>query len=302
MDNLALEYTERKMSLGDLAKKYNCTRQYIYKLLKQHGVPLRNQSAARTIAINGGKCSFTRTDESGNESQVVLQKININKNFFKSRSPPMAYVLGVIYTDGNLIPSSRRDSKYKSRGSSTFSVSQKEPELLEKILALMDCDAKLYHSKQRLTGNSIYQFSVNEEEIYDDLLKLGLTPKKSLTLGFPDMPGQFLRHFIRGCWDGDGSIYLEDDRVPCASFITGSRGFIEKLLGYLVKFGLPQQTIHLSTAGAAYYFRFHGDAVCTKLYHVLYDDVSESMYLSRKHARFKRYALGWEGRRAAIPR
>ena len=58
----------------------------------------------------------------------------------------------------------------------------------EKFLALMDCDAKLYRSKQRLTGNPIDQFHVNDKEIDDDLLNLGLTPRKSLTMQFPDVP------------------------------------------------------------------------------------------------------------------
>lgn len=284
------------MSLSDLARKYNCTRQYIHKLLKLHGIPRRDKGGARTLALNQGKLSFTRVDKMGLVSKVLLQKININRNFFKSWYPAMAYVLGVIYTDGSLIPGSRRDSKYKSR-TSRFSVVQKEPELLQKVLALMDCNAKLYRSKQRLTGNPVYNFHVNDEEVYDDLLKLGLKPKKSLTLEFPDMPGECLRHFIRGCWDGDGSIYLEQDRVPCANFISGSRKFIEKMMSHLVTSGLPPRTIYVNTDGGAYYFKFRGDAVCSQLYHFLYDDVPESMYLARKHERFRQYARDWEGER-----
>jgi hypothetical protein len=116
-------------------------------------------STARTLAITEGKCSFTRTDEIGNESQVVLQKININKNFFKAWSREMAYVLGVIFTDGNIIPGRERDSKYKTPGS-RLSIAQKEPELLEKVLSLMGCDAKISLGKQSLTGNPIHHFSI----------------------------------------------------------------------------------------------------------------------------------------------
>ena len=299
--NLQREYVEDEMSLSDLARRYNCTRQYIHKLLKRYKIERRNKGAARTLALNQGKLSFTRIDETGNESKVVLQKININKNFFKSWSPAMAYVLGVIYTDGNLVPSSRRDSKYKS-GSSRFSITQKEPELLEKVLALMDCDAKLYRSTQRLTGNPIHEFHINDEDMYDDLLQLGLTPKKSLSLDFPDMPGRCLRHFIRGCWDGDGSIHLQDGRVACASFVSGSRQFAEEMIRHLVLLGLPPVTLHTNRTSESFYFRFGTVAACTQLYHVFYDDVPASMYLSRKFDRFRAIAVDSEGLFADEPR
>ena len=294
LDNLALEYWERKMSLGDLAKKYNCRRQYIYKLLKQHGVPRRDKSAARTLAITEGKCSFTRTDEIGNESQVVLQKININKNFFKAWSREMAYVLGVIVTDGNLLPGRERDSKYKSPGS-RLSIAQKEPELLEKVLALMECDAKVYRGKQSLTGNPIHQFNILSEELYDDLLNLGLTPRKSRTIQFPKIPEPYVRHFIRGCWDGDGSVYLERGRIPKASYITGSRRFAEEMIHHLANLGLPQATLLSYRSRHSFYFRFGTVAACTRLYHVLYDEVPESMFLSRKFDRFRAIAVDHEG-------
>ena len=165
IDALEFDYTQLKMSLGDLARKYNCTRQYIYKLLKEFDIKMRDKATAREIALSRGKVIFQRIDELGNNSQVSLQKIALNNNFFKSWSPAMAYVLGVIFTDGNLIPGSKRDSTYKS-SASRFSVSQKEPELLSKILALMGCNAKLYLSKQRATGNPIYEFHINDEEVY----------------------------------------------------------------------------------------------------------------------------------------
>ncbi len=296
-DELERQYVQEQMSLVDLARKYNCTRQYIHKLLKHYGIERRDKSGARTIAMSQRKISFKRIDHEGNESEVFLQKITINKNFFKIWSSSMAYVLGVIYTDGNLLPGRERDPLYKNLGS-RFSVAQKEPELLEKVLDLMGCNAKLYFSKQTRTGNPIYQFHVNEEEIYDDLLKLGLTPKKSRSIQFPKVPESYVRHFIRGCWDGDGSVYLERNVLPCASFVSGSRQFIYQFVKHLVTLGLPDRTIHTHTNRTSYYFRFTGAANCTELYHVLYEDVPETMYLTRKFDRFKAIAFKFEGQHA----
>ena len=77
----------------------------------------------------------------------------------------------------------------------------------------MDCEAKLYFSKERVYGKikagALYQFNISNEKIYDDVVSLGLTPNKSLTMQFPNMPNEFIRHFIRGCWDGDGSVFVD---------------------------------------------------------------------------------------------
>lgn len=287
-------YINQKKSLADVAKETNCARQYVYKKLKEHSIPLRSKSAARDLALTRNKLKFERLMEDGTNSSVLLRKINVNENFFSSWSPPMAYVLGVICTDGNLDPGRIREP-WRAKSSSTIpkiSVAQKEPELLEKILRLMDCDAKLYFSKERVYGKikagALYHFGITNEKLYNDIVNLGLTPNKSLTMQFPDMPKEYLRHFIRGCWDGDGSVYIEK-RINkiCASFVSGSLVFAEDIVRNLVNAGFPERTIHCNKhSNVSYYFRFTGLQV-PMLYHYLYDNVSENQYLKRKFDLFK---------------
>jgi hypothetical protein len=192
----------------------------------------------------------------------------------------MAYVLGVLYTDGCLAQDLYR-----------FTVAQKEPELLEKCLKLMESDASIVFTKKRGIAGAIYHFQINGKAIIEDLLKLGLKPKKSLTLDFPEIPLPYVRHFIRGCWDGDGSVYLEksDPSKPCASFISGSEKFAAEILKYLVMLGMPETRMYKRPLRNVFEFRFRGPD-CAKLYHVLYDDVPKSMYLHRKNERFEAIA------------
>jgi len=28
-------------------------------------------------------------------------------------------------------------------------------------------------------------------------------------MAFPKIPDEYIRHFVRGCWDGDGTVYIE---------------------------------------------------------------------------------------------
>ena len=69
-----------------------------------------------------------------------------------------------------------------------LTLAQKEPELIEKVLALLNSNAKLiFRPKRGITG-AIYHVHIDNAEVYEDLLKLGVTPRKSLSLTFPEVP------------------------------------------------------------------------------------------------------------------
>jgi hypothetical protein len=270
-------------SLNDIARQYNCTRQYIHKLMQRYRIVRRSNQESRILSIEQGKVVYASQLHSPG-SGFVLQRRTVDESFFKTWTPAMAWVLGVIYTDGCL---------HKRSGAvGSVSIAQKEPELLMKVLVLMKSNAKIAFSPKRGIAGALYEFRIHNAGTYADLQRLGLTPTKSLTLQFPDIPPDYVRHFIRGCWDGDGSVYFEkEDLKPCASYVSGSKDFIERLVGHLVNLGLPDRTIHTSgrSENPSYYFRYTGGQ-CAKLYRVLYDHVDSSMYLSRKHDAFKKMA------------
>ena len=173
-------YLNQSKSLSDIAKECNCTRQYVHKQMKLYGIPLRDQSSARTIALDKNKISFERLNDDGSIKTIGLSKVRMNQNFFSGWTNEMAYVLGILYTDGYL-----QYGKYNPRQltpTGSVRLAQKEPELLEKVLALMNCDARILYVKERRYGNivagELYYFQIHESKVYDDLLKLGLTPKK----------------------------------------------------------------------------------------------------------------------------
>lgn len=290
-DFLITEYVNGNKSLSDVAAIASCSRQYVYKKMKEYGIPLRTKRNARDLALESGKLQFKNIDDDQIGSRtVILQKNKINETFFKNWTNGMAYVLGVIYTDGSLRPGFIRDPQSRDTlRVGRLTVSQKEPELLERILKLMNCNAKLLFRKQRkyekTVAGEIYYFHINSDEIYDDLVRLGLSPNKSMTIQFPTMPGPVLRHFIRGCWDGDGSVYLDSGSgTVCASFVSGSYDFILGMLRELNAVGFSTRKIHRTRK--SFYFRFTGRE-CVSLYHFLYDGVPEDMYLSRKHCVFE---------------
>jgi len=301
---LKKEYSVLGKSLIDIAREYNCTRQYIHKLLNKYGIVRRTKSEARKIAIERKKLKFEK-EVDGQLETVYLGDWTVNRDFFKTWTPQMAYVLGFIYADGSL-DAGKKNSKTKTTiASPRCSISQNSPEILEKIKVLMSYNRKLYKAKNWPRGY-LYRLDLTDEEMYEDLLKIGLTPAKSLNVKFPEMPTECICHFIRGCWDGDGSVYFEKGRPGeiRASFVSGSEQFIKRIVLELYKIGIERQrisytkpsefglpgskiTIYKYKDRNGYYIKLQGKN-CQRLFHYFYDEVDESLYLKRKYEVFKK--------------
>jgi len=223
-DKLINLYIDNRKSLEDIARLYGVSRTAIYKALKRYGIKQRSKSEARIEAQKQGK--------------LPQQFFDIDENFFSSWSPEMAYVLGLIITDG--------------------------------------CISK--------TGT--VSLSMNDK----DLDKLCVVPRKSLIVKFPKVPGSFLPDFIRGVFDGDGSVFYDRRRpkFPLRSkFVSSSEDFIGKLQLSLESLGMPKRTIYKQKTknGWSYMFIYdHKNSM--KLFEILYKNDENRLFLDRKYNRF----------------
>ncbi len=138
-----------------------------------------------------------------------------------------------------------------------------------------------------------YSFSIGNNLLYKQLTELGVTPNKSLILEFPSIPREYARHFIRGCWDGDGTVYIEKRNGHLkTAFVCGSLSFIKRLMQYLEDAGLSKRKLYSDTRSkgnnTSYYFRYATkDSI--RLFQFLYHDVTEDQYLKRKYDIFSNY-------------
>ncbi len=225
---------------------------------------------------------------------------DINEDFFSNWSPEMAWVLGILFTDGFVRP---------------FSISlwSMDIELLEKVKNLLNSLNPIGITTQSYDKSKhIYRFAFYRQKMMEDLNRLGMHQRKSLNMTFPDVPQEYMRHFVRGCWDGDGSIYFEEPAKIRASYTCGSLKFIERLVQELYKIGIYKRkilldktdtslirsyspvgryplTIHKEKRSKSYYIKIDSRENLEKLFDYFYDRVVESMYLERK---FKIFAEG----------
>ena len=217
-DKLIDLYINENKSLGDVARLYKVSRTAIYNKLKKYGIKQRSKSEARLEAQKQGK--------------LPQQFFDINDNFFSSWSAEMAYVLGLIITDG-CISNTRQ-----------ISLSMNDRDLLEKVKKVMGSAHKITPSKHQ---KGLYYFHFAREKLVEDLHKFGIFPRKSLTVKFPDVPQDFLTHFIRGVFDGDGSILFKKESINfplVTKFFSGSKHFIENLEIKLQELGMPKRKIY----------------------------------------------------------
>ena len=287
-------YIEKEMSLSDIGKLAGTTRQNIYYKLKRYNIKTRSKKKSRTLALDKGKIKHSFINEDGNLEVKTLNKIRFNEKFFDYWTNEMAYILGLIYTDGNV--DCRNLKKANSKGSyvqGRLTFSQKEIELVEKMLKLMDCDVKISFRKKRelkdTVAGEMYYFSINSNKLFKRLQELGVNPNKSLNLKFPIIPREYIRHFIRGCWDGDGTVYIEKNGGLRAGFVSGSLEFIKTLKNHLEFHGLSSQKLHTINKGKGYYFRYNSLNDCSLLFSYLYRGVNSDQYLQRKFQIFKDY-------------
>jgi hypothetical protein len=109
-------------------------------------------------------------------------------------SAEMAYIVGLTATDGCLV-SGRRAINFKSA----------DRQLVETYLQLLGRTNKIGRRRTK-TGGIVYTTQFSDTRLYGWLLGIGLTPRKSLTLGAIDVPDTFLAPLVRGLLDGDGNI------------------------------------------------------------------------------------------------
>lgn len=204
-----------------------------------------------------------------------------NENFFKKWSPEMAYVLGFFAADGNM-------NKHKN-GGFYLEFTSADIEILQKIKKAMNLDNKI--STRIRDGRVHYRIQFSNKEMFFDLINFGITPKKSKTIKFPNIPQDYLSHFLRGYFDGDGHVsqYGRKDRSSktiLTGFTSGSEPFIKQLFKILRN----EKIISKGTC----YFSGRGYRLCfsvrdsLKLYNYMYNN-TPSLFLSRKKVIFENY-------------
>lgn len=220
-------------------------------------------------------------------------RYKVNENFFKTWSPSMAYVLGFIYADGFLI-----DAHNSSR-TQYIGITSKDSSIVHKINQALGCNKPLYERQPqvikypsgKIYKNSLtYTLRIGNKVIFNDLIKLGLTPRKSLSLKLPQIPTQYFFPFLRGYFDGDGCLTLSKPprrnayRVRLV-FSSGSKRFLKDLADSISKFTeIRKKSIYQQRKS---FSLVYCKTTALKILKFMYSGIEQNkLYLDRKYKRY----------------
>ena len=183
-------------SVKYLMDKYLRSRNAIKNLLKRRGIEIRK------------------------DNLISNKKYTLNENYFDNiDSEDKAYFLGFLYADGN---------NFTKRNCISMSLSEKDIEIVNLFNEYLKSDRPL--SRQIKKGKLSYGVVVNSIHMSKTLSDLGCVNNKTFKIKFPDwLDNSLIKHFVRGYFDGDGSISITTKTRQARIGIVGTDVFCRKI-------------------------------------------------------------------------
>ena len=211
--------------------------------------------------------------------QYILQQGHVLKTFndeiFENiDTEEKAYWLGFLYADGYLD---------ETRSALELSLQLSDKEHLDKFYKFVNCTREVKLDTYRC------RTSLTSKKLAKSLVKHGCTQKKSFTITFPKISTSLLRHFVRGYFDGDGTITFgskNDLKYSSASLCSGSSDFIEEVVSvFNTQTGSKcKQKGHKSKSSTLYIVTLKSN-LCVTFLNWLYKDAT--VYMNRKYNRYQ---------------
>jgi hypothetical protein len=171
-------YYKDALSQREIATRLGCSESAVRRRLREYGLPTPYSDRTDFLRRRG--------------------KFNARCRW----SPEIAYAVGLIVSDGSLSIDGRH-----------ITFTSADLELVEVFCRCLNLTNRVTEVPR--SGNSVrpgYRVQFSDVVFYGWLLKVGLMPNKSGQLGGLDIPDAVFADFLRGWFDGDGSLLTYVDR------------------------------------------------------------------------------------------
>lgn len=224
--------------------------------------------------------SKTAIDIKINRLGLVKSPYHYDHNFFENiDTEEKAYWIGFIMADGCITIGKNNSCEL------AIHLSSKDKEHLRKFNKALKGNIPI-QVKEELCNldNKTHQTAIiriYSQKIVHDLEKYNVITNKSLVKVFPtNIPEYLMNHYIRGYFDGNGSIYNSNGYVGC-SFYTGSLNFLEKLKEFLQSQNIKTSNpFHPNKGNKCYSIKISGIKNCDNFLNYIYKN--STIYLDRK--------------------
>jgi len=220
----------------------------------------------------------------------------LNKNNIKSRvrkhecdetyfevvdNGEKAYWLGLLFSDGYVRKRKQMNGKYKQGGVVGISLKSGDEYLLKNFIK--DLKSTYNLREQIRDGFTSYKLEIYSVKMVNDLIKLGCVPKKSLILLPPTLNYDLIPDFIRGYFDGDGSIGRYNGRLKFT--LLGTENMLKWILNYFKIQGLKSDP-KIAKKNNIYSLQINKSSDIELIEKIMYTS-SGNNYLIRKKQKFK---------------
>ncbi len=216
---------------------------------------------------------------------LVRKKANINRKytldthfFHQINTESKAYWLGFVVADGYLCRAGMSGSSLRIK------LNSKDANHLEKFKLALNSNQPIYYSEpyDKRTGKTYKSamLEINSCELFDDLV--GLNPKSIDVVSH--VPKALIHHFIRGLFDGDGSLYIQNKKYNKfgLTYTDSDRNLIYYVFDTFKRISKSRSSCIWSVKGKFYEFILTGNLQLLSILNWLYKDSTIS--LDRKMA------------------
>lgn len=253
-------YTKKGHSINFIVGKLKLGVWSIKTALQRNNVVLKNYK------------QFWRRRFILNDSELIY---GCNENFFETiDTEAKAYFLGLLVADGNI-----------SNNRIVLKLQEGDRAIIEEFGRRINFVGNLFFVKalkpEHSNQISLVTFS---KKMTTDLAKLGVIPNKWDKTYFPNIPKKLYHHFIRGVFDGDGSIFSYKGYYIFN--IAGNKTLISQIQEILIKkCSLNKNKLgdHKQPGGTVLVI-YGGNVQVKRIRDWLYKDAT--IYLERKHEKF----------------
>ena len=309
IENIIIKFKDNSNTVKSIRDHFNISDRTLYRIIDNYSIPKRNKIVEEQTYIDAIKYhmdgnKMTDTCKKFNVSQASIHKYMTQNNivyfsnkgrkrkfnqdyFSKIDTQDKAYWFGFLYADGSLTKSNSYD---KEPNRLQINISFKDIQLLENFLTDIDSEnikIETYQPNESTFGkNKMSRITLNSIKICSDMLNNGFRKKSMLASNtvFDYIPKKLYRHFIRGYFDGDGSINI-DGKIT----FSGTKDFLIKIDSILKENNIIKQS-YLYTYSDHRKDKSHNLAISMvglhkeNMFNYMYKNATR--YLERKYNRF----------------
>jgi hypothetical protein len=271
----------------------------IKDIISLHNQGLSQVKIANMIGVSRGtilrwnkELNFFETRTPGEAGKLVSKLYHYDEKYFeKIDSPIKAYIIGFLLGDGTISLKDGSSKRIK------LELAEQDKELLYDIAGELGLvEAVKFRKRNAPNEQNKFSLTINSTKMADDLISLGIGPKKTGKEKWIDLQNDKLQwHFLRGLFDADGHIrvyqrtYKRKTMAPKAYLkgrfgITGNLQLLQEVLKFLKKHNIAKNVNSFSKKQGCYDLYVSSLGELRVLYHKLYSN--GNLKMQRKFEKF----------------